>query len=405
MEAHYRSTKHFAYLRLSPQNLYCVECGDYTFCSYFDCALGKKRKFDPKPNPVSPETLEADEYAEQEEEVDIPARKCSRGLVNMGSTCFMNSVVQILTRNKQIVQSAQLLDHVSRCSILSSSSEQSNDSSTGSTLTTCIPCEFFEISKSISSHNHEEIPVIPSSLLFSIWNLIDYMVGYAQQDAHEFLLALLNGMEIQLKVLDDFNGVSLEQVYGGVIESSLMCEVCEDQSITRDNFVDLSLSLDLCSGESDLTLVKCLELYTIRERLSDKMMCSKCGKETQKIKQLRISRCPSILILHLKRFDFMRQKKINTLVDFPLYGLDLSAFCADEMLNTGKDVKPIYNLVGIVCHDGNLHQGHYTSYVRSQAQANGSTIWLRCDDENVYEVSEAEVRSAEGYMLFYSRSC
>lgn len=38
------------------------------------------------------------------------------------------------------------------------------------------------------------------------------MVGYAQQDAHEFLLALLNGMDIQLKALEDFRGVCLDQV-------------------------------------------------------------------------------------------------------------------------------------------------------------------------------------------------
>lgn len=37
---------------------------------------------------------------------------------------------------------------------------------------------------------------------------------------------------------------------------------------------------------------------------------------------------PSILIIHLKRFEFSEKKrgKINTAVDFPLYDLDLTPY-------------------------------------------------------------------------------
>jgi uncharacterized UBP type Zn finger protein len=55
--------------------------------------------------------------------------------------------------------------------------------------------------------------VIPSSLLYAIWNLIDYMVGYAQQDAHEFLLALLNGIECQIAIENTpYVGPALDKV-------------------------------------------------------------------------------------------------------------------------------------------------------------------------------------------------
>lgn len=44
----------------------------------------------------------------------------------------------------------------------------------------------------------EDGALIPSNLLFSVWNYVDYLVGYAQQDAHEFLIALITCLEAQL---------------------------------------------------------------------------------------------------------------------------------------------------------------------------------------------------------------
>lgn len=42
--------------------------------------------------------------------------------------------------------------------------------------------------------------ITPSNLLYTIWNEQDYMSGYHQQDAHEFLLAFLDGLDKHLKV-------------------------------------------------------------------------------------------------------------------------------------------------------------------------------------------------------------
>jgi len=42
--------------------------------------------------------------------------------------------------------------------------------------------------------------IVPSNLLYSIWNEMEFIAGYRQQDAHEFILALLEGLERHLKV-------------------------------------------------------------------------------------------------------------------------------------------------------------------------------------------------------------
>jgi uncharacterized UBP type Zn finger protein len=49
-----------------------------------------------------------------------------------------------------------------------------------------------------SRDDQEDEYITPSSLLYAIWIFVDYMAGYAQQDAHEFLIAFLNTMDMQL---------------------------------------------------------------------------------------------------------------------------------------------------------------------------------------------------------------
>ena len=40
--------------------------------------------------------------------------------------------------------------------------------------------------------------LVPAYLLYSVWCHVDHMAGYEQQDAHEFLVALLDGLETHL---------------------------------------------------------------------------------------------------------------------------------------------------------------------------------------------------------------
>lgn len=42
-------------------------------------------------------------------------------------------------------------------------------------------------------------PLVPYDLLYSIWSQFQYMAEYQQQDAHEFLVALLDGLSMHMQ--------------------------------------------------------------------------------------------------------------------------------------------------------------------------------------------------------------
>lgn len=73
------------------------------------------------------------------------------------------------------------------------------------------------------------------------------------------------------------------------------------------------------------------------------------------------------MIISLKRFKTSRNKygygggsKIDTLVEFPLEGLDLSQFVLNpEQKNSGN---LIYDCYGISNHFGSVGFGHYTAF-------------------------------------------
>ena len=85
-------------------------------------------------------------------------------------------------------------------------------------------------------------PVIPANLLYAVWNYVDYLVGYTQQDAHEFLIAFLGSLDAQLRSSKQMGNIS--ELYTGVVQSNLLCDCCGNISTKDECFVDLSLSLD-----------------------------------------------------------------------------------------------------------------------------------------------------------------
>jgi len=67
-------------------------------------------------------------------------------------------------------------------------------------------------------------------------------------------------------------------------------------------------------------------------------------------------------------------------------------------MSTAHD-KPPYLLRSLIVHSGGVGGGHYTAYIRAQ---NGS--WYFCDDcQQPRPAPEAEVLSAQAYLLFYER--
>ncbi len=42
--------------------------------------------------------------------------------------------------------------------------------------------------------------IVPAYLLYSIWTYAEYVAGYDQQDAHEFLIALIDGLDTHLRM-------------------------------------------------------------------------------------------------------------------------------------------------------------------------------------------------------------
>lgn len=96
-------------------------------------------------------------------------------------------------------------------------------------------------------------------------------------------------------------------------------------------------------------------------------------------------------MLHLNRFSASRGsiKKSSIGVDFPLQRLSLGDFASD------KAGSPIYQLYALCNHSGSVHYGHYTALCRCQ------TGWHVYNDSRVSPVSENQVASSEGYVLFY----
>lgn len=129
--------------------------------------------------------------------------------------------------------------------------------------------------------------------------------------------------------------------------------------------------------------------------------CEKCGKKCIVKTKRDLWKTPETLIIQFKRFrsDKNAGRKIRTFIDFS----DVLEISKD--LTKTKDQKSVkYQLYAISNHIGStLTLGHYTSYAKIFNKKIKKDVWISFNDENMTEVEEAQTRTNDAYLLFYSK--
>ncbi|CAK9141329.1 unnamed protein product [Ilex paraguariensis] len=340
-----------------------------------------------------------------------------RGLNNLGNTCFMNSVLQVLLHAPPM-RNYFLSDRHNRDTCRKRSSDRP-----------CLPCDIDVIFSAVFSG--DRTPYSPAQFLYSWWQLSENLATYEQQDAHEFFISMLDRIhEKEGKVKNatkdnaDCHCIA-HRVFSGLLRSDVTCMTCGFTSTTYDPCLDISLDLDT-SSSADLTnqpseknentvvstLVGCLDLFTRPEKLGSdqKLYCQNCQEKRDSLKQMSIRRLPLVLCLHIKRFEHSPVRKLSRKIDrhlrFPFH-LDMTPFLSSSIVRKRfgnrifafegdeSDVSTEFEVFALVTHSGMLESGHYVTYLRLKNQ------WYKCDDAWITEVDEEVVRSSQCYLMYY----
>ncbi|XP_030764006.1 ubiquitin carboxyl-terminal hydrolase 2-like [Sitophilus oryzae] len=338
------------------------------------------------------------------------------GLRNIGNTCFMNSVLQCLSNTKV------LLDYINK------DSYQRDINSTTSAMKGALIKSFAELLKQLWSPSSSG-PVNTAALKAQIQKFAPRFMGYAQQDAQEFLRYLLEGLHEEVNrvtskhkpittdiddTLSDTEKANeawkryvrtedsyIVDMFVGQLKSTLKCTFCGHCSVTFDPFWDLSLPLPSGRNSTALRLSHCLDAFTKEETLDgdEKPKCDKCKERRRCTKSFSIQKFPQVLVIHLKRFSPLERfrGKLNTLVEFPVENLDLSRYAADSAQQNGMSSR--YNLYAVSEHSGTPYSGHYTAHCKNPL----SGEWHEYNDSRVSLASARSAVSPEAYVLFYER--
>ncbi|EJK44726.1 hypothetical protein THAOC_36712, partial [Thalassiosira oceanica] len=342
------------------------------------------------------------------------------GLGNLVNTCFMNSTLQCLAHTtplRDYFLSGRFRDDLNT----------DNPLGTGGELTR----EFASLLTEMWKGDDTTIPILFKTVL---GKHADQFFGHDQHDSQELAIYLLDAVHEDTNLVRDKlhyienpelgpevsdvvasetawadhlkrNVSFIHNHFMGQIKSRLECPFTKNTSTTFDPTMYLSVPIPRGGNgnyPNNVTLMDCIYKYCEREQLDDSepWYCSKCKDHVRAWKKISVYRTPPILIIHLKRFHVSSETqlrvKIDTLVNFPLVGLDLRNFVGHEEEN---GIEPVYDCYAVSNHFGGLGGGHCTAYCKED-----DGTWSNYDDWRVTEINENEVVSPEAYVLFYIRN-
>ncbi|MBW0493111.1 hypothetical protein O181_032826 [Austropuccinia psidii MF-1] len=359
------------------------------------------------------------------------------GLKNLGNTCYMNSTLQCISATIPLARFFKDGSY-KRCI------NRTNPFGTQGQLAESVA----ELVRVLWGAQYTFVS--PITFREAICKFAPQFRGSDQHDAQEFLGFLLDGLHEDLNLVTNKplpiemtpereaaleslptqlasakeweiykrrdNSVIVE-LFQGQYRSRLQCLTCSTTSTTYNTFMYLSLPIPMKRGMSKVSLTQCLDAFLKEEIMEkdDAWNCPKCNARRKATKRLSIARLPPILLIHLKRFSFKGpfSDKLETYVQYPVYGLDLTEYLPPPLITpsngtnselnsstyTGiqKPTVNIYDLYAVCNHFGSLSSGHYTAFIRSQKD------WYNIGDSRVSKTDEKSIKARSAYLLCFRR--
>eukprot|EP01129_Flabellula_baltica_P011122 TRINITY_DN4802_c0_g1_i1.p1 TRINITY_DN4802_c0_g1~~TRINITY_DN4802_c0_g1_i1.p1 ORF type:complete len:2081 (-),score=416.76 TRINITY_DN4802_c0_g1_i1:9-6251(-) len=301
------------------------------------------------------------------------------GLKNLGTTCYMNSLLQQFYMNDKF-----------RYQILSAPLEDSND---GENLLLQLQTIFAHLQESVKKF------FVPTGFTqaYKGWDG-EPMNVLVQMDAEEFFNMLFDKLENLLSGTPQSS--VLENYYGGYLVYQVISKECEHTSERREKFYTMSVGVQ---GKRKIT--ESLDLFIQGDMLDgdNKYHCEKCDKKVKAVRRCCIDELPNNLIIHLRRFEFdielMARRKVNEECSFDFL-LNMEEYTkegieANEKEEKGEKVMRVnnrefydYELTGILVHTGTTESGHYYSFIRDN---DDHDKWFQFDDRRVSVLSKEDI--------------
>ena len=268
----------------------------------------------------------------------------SCGIVNLGATCYFNSLIQQFANMDWFVE--LILNHCAQ----SDRFEFVTKMDQGSPLNADNRRAEFARELGtflLSMYRNKKQSLFPFNLLESFTEINPKL----QRDVYEFFNEFQDNLEKSLLEDEDSHSKFTQRLGGEFINEIRFSECGHVTSMPPEKFIVLSLEV-----RNMRNIRAALEYFSHWELLqAEPKECPQCGQKSPREKRTRIGQWPKELIIHLKRFQFEKGRfiKLNDGFSFT-ETLDIETDSGDKS----------FSLQGAICHAGSVEYGHYVSLIR-----------------------------------------
>lgn len=352
------------------------------------------------------------------------ASSSKTGLPNLGNTCYLNSILQILLHNRELMRffldpsciPVLVANKSYKDSVVAAKfvelfvSYWTKDDVTLSNdlkfFKRALGAHFSEFEGSKQNDQHECITYLLDLLhqsfsvkrTFVISGDSDNPIDKLEKQALESLANDLRGYEVPHKP-GVIHVSPISDLFLGQSHARTECVNCHNVSHRFDTFNTLQVQIPKKKKDtsSEIDLYDCLNYFTSITQLDKDNMftCDNCKVKNRSRRRTMLWRLPKVLIVHIVRNLKMikdgefHETKDPREVELPL-SLDLSKYVSNRFNKT------TYDLEGVGCHHGMPSFGHCTSYLCTDDKG-----WHVYDDSRVNPVDETYIQGPEAYLAFY----